>query len=119
MNQYETADVNMRPAPTEHKQGSELHTKLILISAYCIGKEKILNALSAVTGLPVHVDEKKMKMMKCLGIKLKELEAKFTLDPTETPLHCCRMGYGCYLDTYAFDQELLLVTLIETSFPFF
>ena len=52
---------------TVRKQGPELQNKLILISAHCMSKEKNLNALSSETGFPVHADEKKMKMMKCLG----------------------------------------------------
>ena len=44
------------------------------------------------TGLPIVVDDKKMRVLRCLSLSDEEM-GRFTLDPEASPLHVCRMGF--------------------------
>lgn len=47
--------------------------RVILISTYGIGKERILSAVAATTGLRLAVTEKKLAVMRCLNLPGKRL----------------------------------------------
>ena len=66
---------------------------LILLSAYKIGKERVLLQVAERTGCLICVDEKKMKVISALGLTPAEL-ARFTSDKAATPIHVCRMGFA-------------------------
>ncbi|KAG5183721.1 DNA repair metallo-beta-lactamase-domain-containing protein [Tribonema minus] len=57
-----------------------------------IVKEKILLAVAKATGLKVYCDERKLRIVECLGLS-EEDRGCFTSDMHATPLHTCRMGF--------------------------
>lgn len=64
---------------------------LFVLSAYKLGKERVLLHVAKSTGLKIYVDENKMKVLNCLQLLPDEMEC-FTTDPRESPIHVCRMG---------------------------
>lgn len=64
---------------------------LVLLSAYTIGKEKVLLEVSRATGHQIYVSPDKMKVLQCLNLKPEELE-RFTNDMNATPIHVTKMG---------------------------
>ena len=64
---------------------------LVLLSAYTIGKEKVLLGVSRATGHPIYVSPEKMQVLQCLELKPEELQ-RFTGDMSATPIHVTKMG---------------------------
>eukprot|EP01043_Picozoa_sp_COSAG02_P052609 COSAG02_NODE_5693_length_4119_cov_2.287562_3_plen_571_part_00 len=64
---------------------------LVLLSAYTIGKEKVLLEVSRKAGHPIYVSPDKMKVLQCLELKPEELKC-FTDDMSATPIHVTKMG---------------------------
>lgn len=62
---------------------------LILLSAYKIGKERVMLAVARRTGELICVDERKMAVLRCLDLPPDDL-AVFTTDPDRTPIHVIR-----------------------------
>eukprot|EP00953_Heterococcus_sp_UTEX-ZZ885_P005056 3195-Heterococcus_DN1.PRE.1 len=69
--------------------GEKCSDTLILLSAYNIGKEKILLAVAKATGLKIYCDARKLKIVSCLGMSSEDM-ALFTNDMHATPIHTCR-----------------------------
>ena len=66
---------------------------LILLSAYKIGKERVLVEVAQRCGCKIYVDEAKMRVLRALHLSAAEL-ALFTCDQSATPVHVCRMGFA-------------------------
>jgi DNA ligase-1 len=64
---------------------------LVLLSAYTIGKEKVLLEVSRTTGHPIYVSPDKMNVLQCLDLKPEDLQC-FTSDMSATPIHVTKMG---------------------------
>ena len=64
---------------------------LVLLSAYTIGKEKVLLEVSRATGHQIYVSPEKLKVVQCLDLKSEEL-GRFTSDMSSTPIHVTKMG---------------------------
>ncbi|RMZ54155.1 hypothetical protein APUTEX25_005311, partial [Auxenochlorella protothecoides] len=67
--------------------------RVILISTYGIGKERILSAVAATTGLRLAVTEKKLAVMRCLNLPGLDVDGIFTSDFSSTPLHVTPWGF--------------------------
>jgi len=76
----------------EDKVSKRKERTVFLLSAYNIGKERILIQVAKQTGHKIRIDERKTKILKCLNLSSEELQL-FTTDRSETPLHVCRMGF--------------------------
>ncbi|MEW5298883.1 MAG: hypothetical protein WDW36_001957 [Sanguina aurantia] len=75
--------------------------RLFLISTYVIGKERILLAIHAATGLKVHVNRTKMATLAAaLSLSPLQLREVFTTDPMETPVHV--VGWGFLGETWPY-----------------
>ena len=73
--------------------GQPSYDCLILLSAYKIGKERVLVQVAKRSGCKIYVDERKMEVLKSLQLSNAEL-ALFTSDKASTPVHVCRMGFA-------------------------
>ena len=66
----------------------------VFISAYNIGKERVLLKLAKTFNCKIHVDEKKYNILLPCIIKDKaELEKYFTMNEKSTFIHCVKMGW--------------------------
>ena len=65
---------------------------LVLVSAYNLGKERILLALAHRLGRKIYVEPKKYALMGALELAPRDRDV-FTTDPSETNLHVCKMGF--------------------------
>jgi hypothetical protein len=94
------------------------HKTLFLLSAYKLGKERVLIDVARRTNIPIYVDDAKMKVLECLDLPPSlppshtsssqgdegqgkstpsslpsSASSYFTLDKSETCLQVCRMGF--------------------------
>lgn len=69
---------------------------VVCISAYNIGKERMITAVMDALGLKCYVDERKLSMLRLLGPDYLQrvTDGSFTTDPSETPLHVVGMGFA-------------------------
>jgi len=65
---------------------------LVLLSAYKLGKERILLAVAKALGRKIFVDTAKLPVLECLGFDDEDM-GYFTADMTHSDIHVCRMGF--------------------------
>jgi DNA cross-link repair 1A protein len=72
----------------------EVSKKLILLSCYSIGKEKVLWETSKRCNQLVYVSERKHKMLQCVkgGDDSSRIHTRCTLDPSQSDIHVIPMG---------------------------
>lgn len=69
---------------------------LILLGAYNIGKERVICGLQDSLNMNVYMEDKKLKLMKCLGpdIMSRVEKGSFVTNPRRARVHVCRMGFA-------------------------
>merc|ERR1711871_454043 len=86
MGMIDTIRSEIRRNDTEEKT-------LFLVSAYSIGKERLLLRLADEFGVPVFVEQNKTrKKLQCV-VSDEQLSSCFTITRSNTWIHSCRMGF--------------------------
>ena len=81
---------NASPTTALAAAAQPMHSCLILLGAYTIGKEKLLLGVARATGLQIFVDEEKYRILRCLDLPKEDL-CHFTTCADVTPLHVCKL----------------------------
>ena len=94
----------------ENRDGDDPSRRLVLLSAYKIGKERVICEVARRAKAKVYVDEAKMRVMKCLKMSEEELSV-FTCNMRESQIHICRYLIGSFplLFLRAFLRYLALI----------
>ncbi|EKX52039.1 hypothetical protein GUITHDRAFT_65538 [Guillardia theta CCMP2712] len=77
----------------ENRDGDDPSRRLVLLSAYKIGKERVICEVARRAKAKVYVDEAKMRVMRCLRMSEEDLSV-FTCNMRESQIHICRMGFA-------------------------
>eukprot|EP00850_Spirogloea_muscicola_P002495 SM000009S23624 [mRNA] locus=s9:1126881:1136155:- [translate_table: standard] len=85
------------PPSLPQASGKAAGGTLYLLSTYVIGKEKILTAVARRCGCQLHVTERKLAILGCLGLEDMSI---FTTDPTATRVHV--VGWSFLGETWPF-----------------
>jgi hypothetical protein len=83
---------------------------LILLGAYNIGKERVICGLQDALNMNVYMEDRKLKLMKCLGSDIMSRVDKgtFVTNARRARVHVCRMGFAGTIGVCDDDDDVYL-----------